>query len=310
MATVGAGTRAERIAALNFDYAAQPKARVERCNLCGDTVFVGLTHRDRYGYPARASGCSRCGLVFLDPVMTAAAYADFYARAYRPLVSAFHGRLIDARTIQQEQREYAVERGDLLAPYVEDRGYETLLDIGGSTGVVADALARRFGLRATVVDPAPLETAQAQALGIETIEGLVEEVDLGSRQFDVVVLCQTVDHLLDVTGTLRRLRDLIVPGGLFFIDIVDFRAAYLRNGSVEAAIKIDHPYYLTEATMTAYLVRTGFQVARADYAADHLHVSYVAQPAAPRPDALPPAASTDALWREVRSVQNAPASRS
>lgn len=309
MASVGT-TRAERIAALDFDYAGQPRARVERCNLCGETVFVGLTHRDRYGYPASASGCSRCGLVFLDPVMTAAAYGNFYARTYRPLVSAFHGRLIDARTIQQEQKEYAVERGDLVAPYVEGRGYTTLLDIGGSTGIVADALARRFGLRATVVDPAPLETAQAHALGIETIEGLVEQVDLGSRQFDVVVLCQTIDHLLDVTGTLRRLRDLIAPGGLFFVDIVDFRAAYLRNASVEAAIKIDHPYYLTEATMTAYLARTGFQVARADYAADHLHVSYVAHPAAPRPDALPSTAATEVLWRELRSVQNAPASRS
>jgi SAM-dependent methyltransferase len=310
MATIDAGTRAERIATLQFDYAGQPKARVERCNLCGESVFVGLTHRDRYGYPANASGCVRCGLVFLDPVMTAAAYGDFYAGTYRPLVSAFHGRLIDARTIQQEQKEYAMERGNLLAPYVEGRGYKTLLDIGGSTGVVADAFARRFGIRATIVDPAPLETAQAQALGIETIEGLIEHVDLGSRQFDVVVLCQTVDHLLDVSGTLRRLRDLIAPGGLFFIDIVDFRAAYLRNASVEAAIKIDHPYYLTEATMTAYLARTGFQVARVDYAADHLHVSYVAQPSAPRPDALPSAASTEALWREVRSVQNAPAPRS
>lgn len=309
MATVSPGTRTARIAALDFDYAAQPKARVERCNLCGGTVFVGLTHRDRYGYPAHASGCTRCGLVFLDPVMTAAAYGDFYARTYRPLVSAFHGRLIDARTIQQEQREYAVERGDLLAPYVEGRGYTTLLDIGGSTGIVADAFAKRFSLRATVVDPAPLETAQAQALGIETIEGLVEHVDLGSRQFDVVVLCQTVDHLLDVTGTLRRLRDLIAPGGVFFVDIVDFRAAYLRNASVEAAVKIDHPYYLTEATMTAYLARAGFDVLRADYAADHLHVSYVARPATPRDEALPSAESAASLWHEVRSVQNAPASR-
>ena len=93
----------------------------------------------------------------------------------------------------------------------DGRGYRTLLDIGGSTGVVADAFARRFDLRATVVDPAPLETAQAQALGIETIEGLVEDVDLGDRRFDVVVLCQTVDHLLDVSGTLRRVRELLAP---------------------------------------------------------------------------------------------------
>jgi SAM-dependent methyltransferase len=305
MTIASSDTRAERIAALAFDYRAQPKVRVERCNLCGGSVFVGLTHRDRYGYPATAAGCSNCGLVFLDPVMTREAYADFYTRTYRPLVSAFHGRLIDARTIQQEQREYAVERGDLLASYLSGHGYATLLDIGGSTGVVADALARRFGLRATVIDPAPLETVEAQALGIETIEGLIEDIDLGTRGFDVVVLCQTVDHLLDVADTLRRIRELLTPRGLLFVDIVDFRAAYLRNGSVEDAVKIDHPYYLTEPTMAAYLERAGFEIARADYAADHLHISYVAHPSTPRPGALPSSESVGELRREVRLVQNA-----
>jgi SAM-dependent methyltransferase len=303
---VSSPSRTERIAALGFDYPAAAKARVASCNLCGGSVFVGLTHRDRYGYPASASGCSRCGLVFLDPVMTADAYAAFYINTYRPLVSAFHGRLIDARTIQQEQREYAVERGDLLAPFLEGRQYRTLLDIGGSTGVVADVFARRFDLRATVIDPAPLETVQAQALGLETIEGLIEYVDLGARRFDVVVLCQTVDHLLDITGTLSRVRELLSPEGLFFVDIVDLRAAYLRNWSIEDAVKIDHPYYLTEATMEAYLTRAGFAVVRSDYAADHLHVSYVTRPTTPRPEYLPAASVADDLWREIRFVQNAP----
>jgi 2-polyprenyl-3-methyl-5-hydroxy-6-metoxy-1,4-benzoquinol methylase len=306
MTTVGSNTRAERIAALAFDYDGQPKARVESCNLCGGSAFVGLTHRDRYGYPAAAVCCSGCGLVFLDPVMTADAYSRFYQRIYRPLVSAYHGRLIDARTIQDEQRQYAAERGDLLEPVFAGRGYRTLLDIGGSTGVVAHAFARRFNLRATVVDPAPLETAEAQALGLETIEGLIERVDLGERRFDVIMLCQTVDHLLDVTGTLRHVRELLTAEGLLFLDIVDFRAAYLRNWSVEEAVKIDHPYYLTEASATAYLIRAGFDVVRADYAADHLHVSYIARPARPDAAALPLQESVRELLREVRFLQNAP----
>ncbi|MGH9256188.1 MAG: class I SAM-dependent methyltransferase [Vicinamibacterales bacterium] len=302
----GSLTRAERIAALVFDYDAQPKTHVERCNLCGGSVFVGLAHRDRYGYPASAVCCARCGLVFLNPVMTPEAYGRFYERTYRPLVSAYHGRLIDARSIQQEQREYAAERGDLLEPALAGRGYRTLLDIGGSTGVVAHAFAERFNLRATVIDPAPLETAQAQALGLETIEGLVERVELGGRRFDIVVLCQTVDHLLDVSGTLRRIRDLLTPEGVLFVDIVDFRAACLRNWSIEEAVKIDHPYYLTEPTVTACLRQTGFDVTRADYAADRLHVSYVARPSQPDAAGLPSAESVRELLREVRFVQNAP----
>ena len=305
MSTIAADRR-DRIAALGFDYAAQPKRAVESCNLCGGSEFIVLTHRDRYGYPATSSGCARCGLVFLDPVMTQAAYATFYVGTYRPLVSAFHGRLIDARSIQREQREYAIERGDLLAPHVEGRRYTTLLDIGGSTGVVAHAFATRFGLEATVVDPAPLETAEAKSLGLETVEGLIESVDVGARQFDVVVLCQTVDHLLDIAGTLHRVRDLLTPRGLLFVDIVDFRAAYLRNWALEAAVKIDHPYYLTDSTMTTYLRRAGFEVTKTDWAADHLHVSYVAQPAMPAADALPSSGDVAALWREMRFVQNAP----
>ena len=297
--------RQQRVQAVGYDYAAQPKRSVEQCNLCGSRVFTVIAHRDRYGYPAQAVACRTCGLTCLSPVMTAEAYSRFYVDVYRPLVSAFHGRLIDATTIQAEQREYAEERVALLEPFVGSRGLTSLLDIGGSTGVVAHAFARRFGLAAAVLDPAPLEIAQAQRLGLETIAGMAEDYDAGGRRFDVVIMCQTVDHLLDVAGTLAAIRRLIVPAGVFFIDIVDFRAAYLRNWSVEAAVKIDHPYYLTEWTMEALLARAGFDVERVAYAADRLHVGYVCRPGEPRREMALDAATVRAFFDEMRFVQNA-----
>ena len=301
--------RRARIDALGYDYAAQPKAPVDRCNLCGHDVFVGLTHRDRYGYPAAAQACARCGLVTLHPRMTAEAYGRFYDGVYRPLVSAFHGRLIDAVTIQDEQRVYAAERAALMAPVLTPGVHRTMLDIGGSTGVVAAHFAQAFGLAGTLIDPAPLEVEQARRLGLETITGLVEAHDFGDRTFDVVIICQTVDHLLDVAGVLHRVRRLLSAEGRLFIDIVDFRAAYLRNWSIEEAVKIDHPYYLTQDTMSAYLARTGFDVRRVDYAADHLHVSYVCAPGPVQADALPSPRRVAAALDEMRFVQNAPRSR-
>jgi 2-polyprenyl-3-methyl-5-hydroxy-6-metoxy-1,4-benzoquinol methylase len=301
--TISSDRRA-RITALDYNYASQPKLAVTSCNLCRASEFVVLAHRDRYGYPAQAHACRRCGLVFLNPRMTAESYGRFYNGIYRPLVSAFHGRLIDAQTIQDEQREYAAERAEFVRSFMAKPGGRTMLDIGGSTGVVAHHFAREFGLNSTVIDPAPLEVEQAGRLGLETITGLVEEHDFGSRRFDVVIICQTVDHLLDVAGTLGRVRQLLSDNGLFFIDIVDFRAAYLRNWSVEDAVKIDHPYYLTESTMVAYLRSSGFEILRSDYAADHLHVSYVCRPNTTDTDVMPAAASVDELLREVRFVQN------
>ena len=266
-----------------------------------------LGRRDRYGYPAQARGCLSCGLVFLAPVMTEEAYARFYQGVYRPLVSAYHGRLIDHSTLQDEQRGYAADRAEFIGPFVRGRGYRTLLDIGGSTGVVARAWSDAFGLDATIIDPAPLEIAEARRLGLQTITGFIERYDPGDRRFDVLAMCQTVDHLLDISTTLGAVRRILTPSGMFFIDIVDLRAAYLRNWSLESAIKIDHPYYLTDDVMRAYLARAGFAVQRVELAADHLHIGYVCTPTDPEPSARPDDASVAALWREIRYVQNVPA---
>ena len=104
--------------------------------------------------------------------------------------------------------------------------------------------------------------------------------------------------------SLQKIRTLLNEGGLFFVDIVDFRAAYRRGGSVEAAIKIDHPYYLTEQTMLAFLRRHGFEVLAVDYAADHLHVGYVCAPAQASADFLPGEDTVSRQWREIRFIQN------
>lgn len=249
-----------------FDYASQPKEGVAVCNLCGDSDSRYIAREDRYGYPARTAKCGRCGLVFLDPRMTREAYAEFYrSGAYRRLVSAFHGREINAKTIQAEQLAYAQQLATFLEPQVSMGG--TLLDIGGSTGVVARALAGRFGLRATVLDPAPDELAEAS--GLRVIQASIEDYEpKGGEWYDLVTLCQTSDHVLDLRGTLAKVKKLIRPrgngdGARFFVDIVDYEQT--------KSSKIDHPYNLTRATMLSYLCRAGFRLIDEGRAEDGIH---------------------------------------
>ena len=296
--------RAQRIEGLRYDYASRPKRRITHCNLCGHDVLVTITQVDRYGYNAKATACEKCGLTVLNPVMTNDAYTEFYINVYRPLVSAYHGRLIDAHAIQDEQVKYAAALGDFLAPALEGRGFKSLLDVGGSTGVVAHHLGKRFGLQGVVIDPAPMEIEVAQKFGLQTVTGFVEDYQPDS-QFDMVMICQTVDHLLDVSSALTKIRDLIRPDGVFFVDIVDFRAAYLRNHSTEGAVKIDHPYYLTQATMRAYLARAGFAVRAVNYAQDHLHIGFLCTPTTPQPEMLPDPDDTRRYFEEIRWIQNA-----
>jgi SAM-dependent methyltransferase len=249
-----------RIAALGYDYAAQATQRPAECNLCrARDRAVEVAAYDRYGYPATLVACRRCGLGYLCPQLSATQYAHFYSEIYRPLVSAYHGRRIDAETVQIEQRDYAAGLAAFLLPLLP-WSPRTILDVGGSTGVVARVLAQRLKARATVLDPSPDELAVARAAGLETVAGFAEDFDPGERRWDLVLLCQTIDHLLDVRGTLAALRQMTAAGGRAFVDIVDVDVLLRRTGSIERIVKIDHPYYLTRPTAVALFALTGFTI--------------------------------------------------
>ena len=54
-----------------------------------------------------------------------------------------------------------------------------------------------------------------------------------------------------------------------------------RRGTIEAAAKIDHPYYLTRETAEAYFARAGFEIV-AERLSDDGHRGFVLAPAEPR----------------------------
>ena len=293
-----ANGRAERIAELEFDPAARDREDPGSCNLCGASRLVETSRFDRYGYDQRAVVCSRCGLGFLAPRLTAGEYEAFYRDIYRPLVSAYHGRAIDAATVQDDQIVYGRQLVAFLE-HVLPAPPATVLDIGGSTGVVAGAFRGKFGARATVLDPAPDELAVAASRGMETIGGFAEDLDAQGRTWDLVLVCQTIDHLLDARRTLSSLRALTAPGGHLFVDVLDVAFALRSKGTIEAAVKVDHPYYLTRATGRAYLETTGFEVV-AERLSDDGHWGFVARAGEARePDWAALIAGADELLGEI-----------
>ena len=297
--------RALRIGQIDFDPALRERDDPGDCNLCGSARLVEVSRRDRYGYDQRAVVCARCGLGFLSPRLTAGEYEDFYRAVYRPLVSAYHGRLIDAETVQVDQRGYTDDLVAFLRRTLPGAP-ASVLDIGGSTGLVAGGVRDAFGSQATVLDPAPDELAVAAAQGMETIAGFAEDMQPGERSWDLILLCQTIDHLLDARLTLSRLRGVAAEGGHLFVDVLDLPFALRSKGSIEGAIKVDHPFYLTRQTACAYLQATGFEVV-AERLSDDGHWGFLARAGEPRqPDWDALTAAADALLDEISARRAAP----
>jgi len=201
-----------------------------------------------------------------------------------------------------EQQTYADELADAAGSWLAAARGGRLLDVGGSTGVVARHLAQTFGLRPTVLDPAPAEVHEAGAAGLETITARVDDWDARGIRYDVIGLFQTIDHLLDVRATLEHLRGALADDGLFLMDIVDFRHVVMKHRSIAEAAKIDHPYSLTESTAEAFLARAGFGVLHKTRSRDGHLVLYVCRPCAPDPGALPPPHEVSAFFDAMRRV--------
>lgn len=276
-------SREKRIKKVKFDYNTTAKEFLRKCNFCEGDKFICVAYKDRYGFPTRTALCRNCGLIFINPRMTKEEYSRFYVDTYRPLVSAYHGRLIDRSTIQEEQRRYAEKLWEFIYPYLAPETKKgEILDIGGSTGIVLEYLIHNLNCKGVCLDPSPEELAVAESKGLETICSFFEDYNDFSRKFNLILLCQTIDHLLDIKTTLVNIRRILRENGLFFFDIVDFRAAYLRNKSVEDAIKVDHPYYLFQDTAHHIVEGLGFEIISVNWAEDKLHIGFLCKPASSR----------------------------
>jgi len=256
-------------------YASQPKEEVKRCNLCGGTRFKPFAREDRYGLPVESVQCKSCRLIFLNPRMTTEAYAEFYRNGtYRELLSEFYGRPFTTQSIEEDQRKYADKVIGLLAPHQVrlvswldpfSAGLpKRLLDIGGSTGVVAEAVAKQFGLDAIVIEPSEVEAKRAMSRGLRVWSGMIEDFEPDRALFDAILLCQTMDHLLDIMGALRTIRTWLADDGLFFCDL-----------AWNNPIKVDHPYYLDDHTAKDYFRRAGFKALYEGKDADGTHLNYL-----------------------------------
>ena len=240
-----------------FDYESQPKEDVEACNACGSKLWVTLARQDRYGLPVTSHCCHSCGLIFLSPRMTLEAYAEFYRGAYRELIEWYTPGSLPAG--EESQTRYAKKIIPLLEPYVaSDAGY--VLDIGGAPGVCARKVseALRLDCDPCIVDPA----------GGDVPEAFEDWEPKG--KFDIILCCQTVDHLLDLRGSLEKMRSLLSDDGVLWVDCKDWLYMIRQSGNLHSTIKVDHVYSLNEATFMLLLAEVGLEIVRMAYQGTHI----------------------------------------
>ena len=168
------------------------------CLVCG-SAKSSLRFVQR-GYPVYR--CADCGLEFVSPTPGPAELAEYYDRGYSvPLERYAAAGARNAARIADVER-WCPERGRLL-------------EIGASYGHSL-AAARERGWEVAGVELSPTASAHArEQLGLSVFNCELQEAPLPTGSFDAVIMWHVLEHVRDPRDQVRRISELLKPGGFF-----------------------------------------------------------------------------------------------
>lgn len=144
-----------------------------------------------------------------------------------------------------------------------------VLDVGCASGYLARALRER-GCRVSGVEYDADAAEEAAPVLDQLVVGDLERLDLAaefaSRQFDVVVFGDVLEHLRDPLPVLRSVRDLLRPGGGVVISVPNIAHADVRLSLLQGRFEyrdlglldVTHVRFFTRSSLRTFLADAGF----------------------------------------------------
>ncbi len=275
---------------------------VQSCNICGSERSATIAQVDRYGVPSRTAMCLACGLIYQVDRLNDADADEFYASGdYRTLVAKFTDTGQGIEHNSGDQVRYARGLIRALSGHLQIGPKRRLLDIGGGAGRIAFEFQELLDLHATVLDPAAEEVAAARLLGMEGITTPFEEWN-PTEEYDLVLLCRSIEHVRDLKAVLAKMRQCLRPQGYAYCDFVDFGELCRLVGHPEAVTKIDHCFWLTQQTAGAIFRSAGFDIVSINLTSPAPLVGYLLRASKPTPLMLPQPAE---ILTELRQLLKA-----
>jgi hypothetical protein len=255
-------------------------APVTHCQLCG-SAERSTNFRDG---PFEVVTCSGCGLVYVTPRLQGQALVDVYGEGYWKSDNPKQRGYADyARESALYLRTFE-KRMALVQRWIPQRA--RILDVGCAAGYFLRT-AQRHGHDVHGVELSPAIAHEAvKALGqdrvhVGTLDEAIEQKGHRPASFDLVTLWDVIEHVPDPQHVLRRVRELVKPGGKLLLETqnVASRWARLLGPRWHHYKHHEHLYHFAPGTIRRLLGDCGFTVLDigAAYAGKYVSFGFLAE---------------------------------
>jgi SAM-dependent methyltransferase len=229
----------------------------------------------------------RCGMVYVDP------------RPDGPTLGAMYDDpdyYTDGYNLGVETENYFARKDELIAQYeAATAQYERetglsagrFLELGSAGGFFLEGAKRRgWKVQGVELSP-PAAQYSIREMGHDVFQGLLEEAPFPPQGFDLALADNVLEHTTDPEGVLKRLRELLRPGGALVVIVPSYvnspfyRALKTAQALVPKALlgpqtlkllKFDgadngFPYHILEfdlKSLRALAERAGFRVEKVE----------------------------------------------
>lgn len=192
------------------------------CPIC-ETEEVEIWHSQRFelseGHPLSAGYdvvvCSSCGFVYADTNVAQADYDRFYTEysKYEDVKTGTGG--VENLFDWKRQQGTALQ----LANFLQNTN-ASILDVGCANGGMLKAL-KELGYKTLCgIDPSSVCVENTQQLGIEAHQGSLF-LPFKENAYDCVILSHTLEHVLNIRGSLEWIEKRLKPNGIVYIETPD-----------------------------------------------------------------------------------------
>jgi SAM-dependent methyltransferase len=224
------------------------------CGLCGGHAAIRLFEKNGHTIVR----CRACGLVQVEERPGPRELERLYDQAY--FTSDVFQNYVGERDARIESGARAARALARIVPGGK------LLDIGCAAGFFLHAASRYYEVTGVEISAYASDYARRE-FGLRVLTGDVESADLEGKQFDVVTMWNTIEHMSEPLRSVRSVTPLTKPGSLLVLSTGDANGPLARRALEDWNLMAPphHLFFFTRRTIDELLSRAGFRTRRFVY---------------------------------------------